>query len=85
MLEGFSDANWITESDETKVTSGYVFTLGGGAIAWKSSKQTVISRSTMEAKLIALDLTYIKAKWLRNLFSDLPLFDSLVPAVYSLW
>lgn len=35
----------------------------------------------MEAKLIALDLTYIKAKWLRNLFSDLPLFDSLIPAV----
>ncbi len=33
VLEGFTDANWISDSDETKATSGYVFTLGGGAIA----------------------------------------------------
>jgi len=32
VLEGYSDANWISDSDETKSTSGYVFTLGGGAI-----------------------------------------------------
>ena len=31
VIEGFSDANWISESDETKSTSGYVFTLAGGA------------------------------------------------------
>ncbi|OMO89770.1 Integrase, catalytic core [Corchorus capsularis] len=35
---GYSDANWISDSDETKSTSGYVFTFGGGAIAWKSTK-----------------------------------------------
>ena len=33
VLEGYSDANWISDSDETKSTSGYVFTLGGGTIA----------------------------------------------------
>lgn len=33
VLEGYSDANWISDSDETKSTSGYVFTLGGGAMA----------------------------------------------------
>jgi hypothetical protein len=32
VLEGYSDANWISDSDETKSTSGYVFTLGGGAV-----------------------------------------------------
>ena len=31
-------ANLISNSDEIKSTSGYVFTLGGGAVAWKSSK-----------------------------------------------
>jgi hypothetical protein len=49
MLIGFSD------SDELKFTSGYVFTLEGGAIFWKSSKQTYITRSTMEAELVALE------------------------------
>ena len=33
VLEGFSDANWISDSDEMKSTSGYVFILGGSAIS----------------------------------------------------
>ena len=56
-MEGYSDANWITGSQDTKSTSGYVFTLGNGAISWKSSKQTCIARSTMESEFIALDKT----------------------------
>jgi len=32
VLEGYSDANWIFDSDETKSTSGYVFTLANGAV-----------------------------------------------------
>jgi len=27
VLEGYNDANWISDSEETKSTSGYVFTL----------------------------------------------------------
>ncbi|KAK4385857.1 Retrovirus-related Pol polyprotein from transposon TNT 1-94 [Sesamum angolense] len=42
-------------SKDTKSTSGYVFTIGGGAVSWKSSKQTCIARSTMESEFIALD------------------------------
>jgi len=34
------DANWISDNDKTNSTSGYGFTLGGGAIFCKSSKQT---------------------------------------------
>ena len=55
VIEGYSDANWITGSSEVKTTSGYVFTIGGGAVSWKSSKQTCIARSTMKPKFIALD------------------------------
>ena len=32
VLEGYSDTNWISNSDETKSTSGYIFTLGGCAV-----------------------------------------------------
>ncbi|KAL6315854.1 hypothetical protein AAG906_012190 [Vitis piasezkii] len=35
VLEGFSDANWISDSDEMKSTKGYVFILGGSAVSWK--------------------------------------------------
>ncbi|KAM7466339.1 hypothetical protein LguiB_013901 [Lonicera macranthoides] len=33
VLEGYSDANWISDSDDIKSTSGYVFTLGGGVVS----------------------------------------------------
>ena len=38
-LRGFSDANWGGDLDESRPTSGYVFTLGGGALSWCSKKQ----------------------------------------------
>ena len=33
VLEGYNDANWIADSEESKSTSGYVFTLGGAAVS----------------------------------------------------
>ena len=72
VLERYSDANLITGSTETKSTSGYVFTIGGGATSWKSSKQTCIARSTMESEFIALDKTCEEAEWLRNFLEDIP-------------
>ena len=36
VLEGYSDANWISDSNEIKSTNSHVLTLGGDAIAWKS-------------------------------------------------
>ena len=32
-LEGYCDTVWISDSDETKLTSAYLFTLGGGAVS----------------------------------------------------
>ena len=33
VLEGYSDADWISVSDDLKSTSGYVIKLGGGAVS----------------------------------------------------
>jgi hypothetical protein len=38
VLEGYSDANWISDVDELYAISGYVFTLGGAVVScslWK--------------------------------------------------
>jgi hypothetical protein len=66
VLEGYSDANWIFDTNDTKSTSRYVFTLGGAAVSWKSSKQTCITRSKMESEFIALDKAREEAEWLRH-------------------
>ncbi|KAL0423281.1 UNVERIFIED_CONTAM: hypothetical protein Sradi_0862900 [Sesamum radiatum] len=38
ILEGYSDASWIAKNSGSNGCSGYVFTLGGGAVSWKSTK-----------------------------------------------
>jgi len=81
ILEGYSDTNWISDSVEIKSTTGYVFTLGGGAIAWKSTKQTLISRSTMESEFIALEVTSSEAGWLKNFLAEIPIGTKPTPSV----
>jgi hypothetical protein len=81
VLEGYSDSNWISDADEIKTTSGYLFTLGGGAVSWKSCKQTILTRSTMEAELTALGTATVEAEWLRELLMDLPVVEKPIPAV----
>ena len=81
VLEGFCDANWISNHNEGKSTSGYVFTLGGAAVSWKSSKQTVNTRSTMEAEFVALDKAAEEAEWLKSFLEGIPLWPKPVTAV----
>ena len=53
--------------------TGWVFTLGGGAISWKSKKQTLITHSTMEYEFVGLVETGKEAEWLRNFLLEIPL------------
>ncbi|GJX64024.1 zinc finger, CCHC-type containing protein [Tanacetum coccineum] len=72
VIEGYNDGNWISDIKDSRSTSGYVFTLGGAAISWKSSKQTVIAKSTMESEFIALDKCGEEVEWLRQFVEDIP-------------
>lgn len=81
VLEGYSDASWIADTAECKGVTGYVFTLGGGAVSWRSVKQTIITRSTSEAELCALDTTVTEADWLKGLLSEIPLVMKPMPPI----
>jgi len=70
-LEGYSDSDWAGDKDDSKSTSGYLFTLSGAAICWKSRKQKLIALSSTEAEYIALTETAKEASWLRNLFAEI--------------
>ena len=38
IVNGYSAASFQSDSDDSKSQSGYVFTLNGDAVNWKSSK-----------------------------------------------
>ena len=48
-----------------------MFTLGGGAISWRSVKQSCIADSTMEAEYVAACEAAKEAIWLKKFLSDL--------------
>ena len=81
ILESYCDKNWISNNNETNPISGYVFTLGGGAISWKSSKQTCNAKSTIEPKFVALEKVGTEAKWLTDLLVDIPKWDKPLPSI----
>ena len=80
---GYSDSDWAGDLNDRKSTSGYVFTVGGGAISWKSKKQSCVALSTAEAEYIALSQAAQEAVWLRSLYVNLKLEMTAPTVVYE--
>jgi hypothetical protein len=53
LFHGYADAAYAN-TNNLKSMSSYVFLAAGGAITWKSRKQTIITLSSMEAEYVAL-------------------------------
>ena len=73
---GYTDSDFQSDRESRRSTSGYVFTLGGGAISWRSVKQSRIAESTMEAEYIAASKAAKKAVWLKNFLLHLGVVPS---------
>ena len=81
-LEGYSDSSFQSDPDDSKSISGYVFTLNGGAVSWKSSKQQIVADSTTEAEYIAASEAAKEAVWMKKFITELgivPEIENPVP------
>jgi len=70
-ITGFTDSDWAGDIDTRKSTSGYVFMLYGGAVSWKSSRQSVVATSSTEAEYIACSDAAKEALWIRRLSAEI--------------
>ncbi|GJR38489.1 retrotransposon protein, putative, ty1-copia subclass [Tanacetum coccineum] len=71
------DAGFETDRDDTKSQTGYVFVLNGGAVDWKSSKQSTTAMSATESEYIAASEAAMEAVWIRKFISGL----GIVPTI----
>nr|GEU84203.1 retrovirus-related Pol polyprotein from transposon TNT 1-94 [Tanacetum cinerariifolium] len=62
----YTDAGYLTDADDLESQIGYVFVLNGGAVNWKSSKQSIFATSSAEAEYIAASDTSKKAIWVKK-------------------
>lgn len=70
-LIGLSDASWGSDTETRRSVTGYVYTLSGGAISWKSQKQSIVALSTTESEYIALSSAVQEGVWLQHFMAEL--------------
>ncbi|GJQ94577.1 hypothetical protein Tco_0005716 [Tanacetum coccineum] len=63
--------------DNTKSQTGYVFVLYGGAVDWKSAKQSTTAMSSTKAEYIAAAEASMEAVWMRKFIDGL---EGVVPS-----
>ena len=68
---GSTDADWGGDKDTPRSTSAYLFTFSGGAITWKTKKQSMVALSSREAEYIAATLVAKEGLWLKSKFDEL--------------
>ncbi|KAL4369556.1 hypothetical protein GQ457_05G026850 [Hibiscus cannabinus] len=74
---GYSDSDFAGCQDSRKSTSGYIYLLAGGAISWKSAKQTLVASSTMAAEFVACYEASNHGIWLRNFVTGLRILKNV--------
>ncbi|GKA99604.1 hypothetical protein Tco_0827598, partial [Tanacetum coccineum] len=62
----YTDVGYLTEADDLKSQTGYVFVLSGGVVDWKSTKQSIFTTSSAEAEYIAAYDASKEAVWIRK-------------------
>ena len=76
IVKGYVDARFDTDPHDSKLQTGYVFLLNGGAVSWCSSKQSVVGGSTCEAEYIAASEAPNEGVWMKEFISDLGVIPS---------
>ncbi|KAL2630756.1 hypothetical protein R1flu_015442 [Riccia fluitans] len=72
-LVGFVDADYVQDLDTRRSTIGYVMTLGGGCITWRSVLQKCKTLSTTEAEYVAATEEAKEAIWYGRLTDEMGL------------
>ena len=76
VVNGYVDASFDTDPNESKSQTGYIFILNGGAVSWCSSKQSVVAGSMCEAGYIVASEATNKGVWMKEFISDLGVIPS---------
>ena len=84
-VKGYTDSSFQSDVDDSKSNSGYVYTLNGGAVCWKSSKQDTTADLTTEAKYIAALDVAKEGVWVKKFITDLGVVPSSDESTSLYW
>ncbi|KAI9187464.1 hypothetical protein LWI28_028427 [Acer negundo] len=71
LIKGYVDDDYVGDLDKRRSSIGYIFTLGGGCISWKSQIQSIVALSTTESEYIAVTECIEEAFWVKGITAEL--------------
>jgi hypothetical protein len=77
VVTGYTDASFLTNQDDSKSQSGYIFMINSGVVSWKSSKHETMVDSTTEAEYITASEAAKEGVWIRKFLSEVGVFPSV--------
>ena len=75
-VEAFIDADCASSVDDTRSTSGYCTKVWGNTITWRSKKQAVVARSSVEAEYRVVAQGTCELMCIKRLLGELKLIGS---------
>lgn len=81
-VEVYTDVDWAGRVTDRRSNSGYCTFVGGNLVTWHSKKQTVVARSSAEAKYRAIALGICEVLWIKKILEELRASNSLPMQVY---
>jgi hypothetical protein len=82
-LCAYADANWATDKDTRRSTTGYICKLFGGCVSWKSQRQRTVATSTTEAEYMALYSGTQEITWLKQMLLELGIMDANPTVIFQ--
>ncbi|CAI5466330.1 unnamed protein product [Closterium sp. Yama58-4] len=83
VLTGHCDSSYADDAETHRSTQGYCFSLGSGAVSWRSTRSSSVSTSTAEAEIYAGAMAAQELRWLTFLLTDLGERPSSVPTLFT--
>ncbi|CAI7822731.1 unnamed protein product [Closterium sp. NIES-54] len=83
VLTGHYDSSYADDAETHRSTQGYCFSLGSGAVSWRSTRSSSVSTSTAESEIYAGAMAAQELRWLTFLLTELSEQPSSAPTLFT--
>ncbi|KAG8473197.1 hypothetical protein CXB51_035225 [Gossypium anomalum] len=70
-IEAYTDADWVGSITDRRSTSRYCTFVWGNLVIWRSKKQNVVARSSVEAEFRSMAQGICEMMWLKRIVEEL--------------